>query len=213
MVLMYFINDFEMVWVTPVITGITLVFTFHIHCISIVRSLYFKISQLLFESHFCLLRLLHLSAYMFPFRYPGLQCRACYWGWSIQCVFVDSTVWLPYLLNLFLLILVHVHISVFCLITPLFPCICWSVAVHSLLSCRLYTVLLLVLGMLVWCGLFSHQIVGRVCICYLSLCSIFLLHSTLFVTLGFTLPLFHLLSSSWLSSLLLLLLLLFKCSI
>jgi hypothetical protein len=43
MSLMYFQNDFEMVPVTPIITGITLVFTFHMHCISIVRSLYFKI--------------------------------------------------------------------------------------------------------------------------------------------------------------------------
>jgi hypothetical protein len=43
MVLTYFLNDFEMVPVAPVITGITLVFTFHIRCIYIVRSLYFKI--------------------------------------------------------------------------------------------------------------------------------------------------------------------------
>ena len=38
----YFLNDFEMVPVAPVITGITVVFTFHIRLISIVRSLYFK---------------------------------------------------------------------------------------------------------------------------------------------------------------------------
>jgi hypothetical protein len=43
MLLTYFLNDFEMVPVAPIITGITLVFTFHIRCISIVRSLYFKI--------------------------------------------------------------------------------------------------------------------------------------------------------------------------
>jgi hypothetical protein len=43
MVLMYFLNYFEMVPVTPIITGITLVFTFHIHYISVVRSLYLKI--------------------------------------------------------------------------------------------------------------------------------------------------------------------------
>ena len=40
---MYFLNDFEMVQFAPIITGITLVFTFHMRCISIVRSLYFKI--------------------------------------------------------------------------------------------------------------------------------------------------------------------------
>jgi len=43
MLLMYFLNDFEMVPVAPIITGITLVFTFHMHCISVVRALYFKI--------------------------------------------------------------------------------------------------------------------------------------------------------------------------
>jgi hypothetical protein len=41
--LRYFLNDFEMVPVAPVITGITFVFTFHMRCIYIVRSLYFKI--------------------------------------------------------------------------------------------------------------------------------------------------------------------------
>jgi len=43
MSLTYFLNDLEMVPVAPIITGITLVFTFHMCCISIVRSLYFKI--------------------------------------------------------------------------------------------------------------------------------------------------------------------------
>jgi hypothetical protein len=42
-VLTYFLDDFEMVPVAPVITGITLVFIFHIGCIYILRSLYFKI--------------------------------------------------------------------------------------------------------------------------------------------------------------------------
>ena len=43
MSLTYFLSDLEMVPVVPIITGITLVFTFHMRCISIVRSLYFKI--------------------------------------------------------------------------------------------------------------------------------------------------------------------------
>jgi len=43
MSLTYFLSDLEMVPVAPIITGITLVFTFHMCCISIVRSLYFKI--------------------------------------------------------------------------------------------------------------------------------------------------------------------------
>jgi len=43
MLLTYFLNDFEIVPVSPIITGITFVFTFHMRCISIVRSLYFRI--------------------------------------------------------------------------------------------------------------------------------------------------------------------------
>ena len=49
---MYFLNDFEMVPVAPIITGITLVFTFHMRCISIVRSLYFKIFSASFLTTF-----------------------------------------------------------------------------------------------------------------------------------------------------------------
>ena len=43
MLLTYFLNVFEIVQVAPIITGITFVFTFHMRCISIVRSLYFRI--------------------------------------------------------------------------------------------------------------------------------------------------------------------------
>ena len=39
MLLTYFLNDFEIAPVAPIITGITFVFTFHMRCISIVRSL------------------------------------------------------------------------------------------------------------------------------------------------------------------------------
>jgi len=40
MSLTYFLNDLKMVPVAPVITGNTLAFTFHMRCISIVRSLF-----------------------------------------------------------------------------------------------------------------------------------------------------------------------------
>ena len=43
MLLTYFLNNFEIVPVAPIIVGITFVFTFHMRCISIVRSLYFRI--------------------------------------------------------------------------------------------------------------------------------------------------------------------------
>jgi len=43
MLVTYFLNDFEIAPVAPIITGITFVFTFYMRCISIVRSLYFRI--------------------------------------------------------------------------------------------------------------------------------------------------------------------------
>jgi len=43
MLLTYFLNYYEIVPVAPIISGITFVFTFHMRCISIVRSLYFRI--------------------------------------------------------------------------------------------------------------------------------------------------------------------------
>ena len=43
MLLTYSMNDSEIAPVAPVITGITFVFTFHMRCISVVRSLYFRI--------------------------------------------------------------------------------------------------------------------------------------------------------------------------
>jgi hypothetical protein len=49
MVLSYFLYDSEVVPVAPIINGITLVFTLHICCISVVRSLYFKICLAYFE--------------------------------------------------------------------------------------------------------------------------------------------------------------------
>jgi len=50
MLLTYFLNDFEIVPVAPIVTGITFVLTFHMRCISIVRSLYFRILLLLSSS-------------------------------------------------------------------------------------------------------------------------------------------------------------------
>ena len=52
MLLTYFLNDFEIVPVAPIITGITFVFTFHMRCISIVRSLYFRIFSASFLTTF-----------------------------------------------------------------------------------------------------------------------------------------------------------------
>ena len=63
-------NDFEVVPVAPVITGVTFAFIFHMFCISVVRSLYFRI----FSASFGLLKLQHLLMYMFLFHYHALLC-------------------------------------------------------------------------------------------------------------------------------------------
>ena len=52
----YFLNDLETVSVVHIITGITFVFTSHMRCIPIVRSLYFRIfsvSFLITYSYYC----------------------------------------------------------------------------------------------------------------------------------------------------------------
>ena len=41
LLLTYFLNDFEIVPLAPIITGITFVFTFHMRCISIVYYYYY----------------------------------------------------------------------------------------------------------------------------------------------------------------------------
>ena len=48
MLFTYFLNDFEMVQVAPIITGITFIFTFHMRCISIVRFYILGFSRLRF---------------------------------------------------------------------------------------------------------------------------------------------------------------------
>ena len=64
MLLGYCLNDFIMVPVAPVITSITFVFTFLMHWISFMRSLYFKIC-LVSWLHFCLQELQNLLTCMF----------------------------------------------------------------------------------------------------------------------------------------------------
>jgi len=43
LLLRYCLNDFQMILVAPIITGITFAFTIHMHWISVIRSLYFRI--------------------------------------------------------------------------------------------------------------------------------------------------------------------------
>jgi hypothetical protein len=81
---------------------------------------------------------------MFPFYYPGLQCLACYWERSCQFVLVDSTVWLPYPLDLFLLILVHVHTSVLPNCTPGFLHMLKRICALTL-SCHIIIIVIIII--------------------------------------------------------------------
>ena len=57
MLLTYFLNDFEIVPVAPIITGITFVFTFHMRCIYI--DLLLLLLLLLVKTHSILCLLLY----------------------------------------------------------------------------------------------------------------------------------------------------------
>jgi hypothetical protein len=74
MLLRYSVNDSEMVPVAPIFTGITFFFTFHIHCISIVRSLYFKIFSASFLFTFLSPEMARSTNGSFLFRYHRLWC-------------------------------------------------------------------------------------------------------------------------------------------
>ena len=71
MLLRYCLNDFEMVPVVSIITGITLVFTYHMCCIFIVMFLSSNLHNFFFM-HFCLQELQHLLTCMFLYHYHAL---------------------------------------------------------------------------------------------------------------------------------------------
>src|SRR5215813_6597861 len=70
MLITYFLNDFKIVPFAPNITGITLAFTFHMRCISIVRSLYFKI----FSASFYYYYYYYYYYYLKLSTFPNIKC-------------------------------------------------------------------------------------------------------------------------------------------
>jgi hypothetical protein len=120
-----FLNDFKTVPVASIITGITLVFKFHIRCISVVRSLYFKFFSASFFNHI-----------------PVSWNCGIYQHTTSLFIITYYTVWLvigdgP--VSLYLLVPQYGYLTsstcfycfwyrfilvFFCLIEPLFPCIC-----------------------------------------------------------------------------------------
>jgi len=177
--------------VAPIITVITFVFIFHMRYVSIVRSLYFRI----FSASFLITFISPDIATSINIHVPFSLSRIIMSGLSLGIFLSVCMCWFHSMVTLppWLVSTDFGTCSYQCFfpVVPLFPCICWSVVVHSLCHVFLCTVLLPVLCMLILCGLLSHQIVGKVCTCYLSLCSIFLSHTILFVTPGLVLPIFH----------------------
>jgi hypothetical protein len=80
----------EMVPVAPIITGITLVFTFHMSCISIVRSLYFKIFS---------------ASFVITFLSPGISTSI-----NLQVLFSLSRIIMPGLLLGIIPVSLHLQI-------------------------------------------------------------------------------------------------------
>jgi hypothetical protein len=62
-----------------------------------------------------------------PFSLSQIKMSSLLFGMFCWAALVDSVIWLPCLLGLLLLILVHAHTSVLSLILLLFLCIYWSV--------------------------------------------------------------------------------------
>ena len=125
MLLRNFLSDSRMVQAASVVTNITFVFTFHMSCISVARSLYYRIFSA------CLLITFQSREIVVSNGiYVVCACSNITVG-DVWCTdrqvrsvaLVDCIIYLPYFRDLFLLILVNVHISVRCLISPLFPSI------------------------------------------------------------------------------------------
>jgi len=72
MLLTYFVNGSEIVPVAPIITGVTFVFTFHLRCISVGRSLHFTIFSVYFLITFPSPEIATSINIHVPFHYHGL---------------------------------------------------------------------------------------------------------------------------------------------
>jgi len=114
MLLTYFLNNFETAPVAPIITGIASVFTFHMRCISVVRSLYFRIFSASFSITFLSPHIAPSTNTHVPFSLSRIiMSGLLLLGTVLSVCTVGSTIWFPCLLVLFLLILPHVRTDVY----------------------------------------------------------------------------------------------------
>ena len=119
MLLRYFLNDLQEVSAVHIITGITFVFTFQIHGISAVRSLYFELFTASVLITFLSPDTARSGNLHVPFSYQELWCPVYCYGWFCRFSLVVSTMWSPYfhdiftdLLLLLLLLLLSLRVSV-----------------------------------------------------------------------------------------------------
>ena len=143
MLFTYFLNDFGIVPVAPIITDITFVFTFHMRCISIVRSLYFRNFSASFLITFLSPEIatsinIHVAFPLSRFITSGLLLETVL-SFCI-CWFHNMVTLPPWLVSTDFGTCSY---QSFCPIVPLFPCICWSIVVDILL-------LLLLLLLMCW---------------------------------------------------------------
>ena len=97
MLLTCFLKDFEIVPIAPIITGITFVFTFHMRCMSIVRSLYFRI----LSASFLITFLSPEIATSINIQVPFLLSRIIISGLLLGIVLSVCTYWFHNMLTLF----------------------------------------------------------------------------------------------------------------
>ena len=151
--LSYCLSDSEAVPVTHIITDITFAVTFHMRWISVMRSFYIlKSSQLPSWSHFCLQELQHACSFLIITDYDG-QFIARNSSVASHCWFHNMVTLPSWLVSTDFG--TGSYRCLFSDFTP-FPCVCQSAAEHTHYQLSLCTVLLPILGMLIWYCLFSY---------------------------------------------------------
>jgi len=94
--LRYFLNYFETVQIPPTITGITLVFTFHMRCVSIVRCSHFRIFSASFLMTFLLPEIVTSFSLHVPFSLSRIMMSDLLLGVVLSiCTIFLPTIWLP----------------------------------------------------------------------------------------------------------------------
>jgi hypothetical protein len=130
--LRYLTNDREMVSVVPVINGITFVFTFQIHSIYVVRSLYFKIFPLFISClYFLKFQFLLTDMFVSHFLLSEKVLSVCTFSFhnmaSLLALIVSTGI-------------VHSRTTVPCVILPLMlACVKVHLRKHSIMSLYIFS--------------------------------------------------------------------------